>query len=104
MVCRVEIYSLLLKFRYAPESVRRDRPVYTHKSDVWSFGICVWEILTLASYDAPYVNDDAFISFCEQEGYGTEHDRKQHQYNLIVSYISERHTGSAFSILYTLWS
>jgi len=35
----------------APESLRHK--VYTHKSDVWSFGITVWEVLTFGA--RPYL-------------------------------------------------
>ncbi len=31
----------------APESLRKK--VYTHKSDVWSYGVTVWEVLTFGA-------------------------------------------------------
>ena len=39
----------------APESLHQN--VYTHKSDVWSFGITVWEVLTFGAH--PYQGLDA---------------------------------------------
>ena len=38
----------------APESIFRFE--YTHMSDVWSFGVTVWEILTYGRL--PYANSD----------------------------------------------
>lgn len=39
----------------APESLRQK--VYTHKSDVWSYGVTVWEILTFGA--RPYQGKSA---------------------------------------------
>ena len=36
-----------------------NNPVYSHKSDVWSFGITVWEILTYCD-KTPYTDEDDF--------------------------------------------
>ena len=40
----------------APESLRKK--IYTHKSDVWSYGVTVWEILTFGA--RPYHGMSAF--------------------------------------------
>ena len=39
----------------APESLKQK--VYTHKSDVWSYGVTVWEILTFGA--RPYQGKSA---------------------------------------------
>jgi len=39
----------------APESLRKK--VYTHKSDVWSYGVTIWEILTFGA--RPYGGNQA---------------------------------------------
>ena len=39
----------------APESI--ERSMYSEKSDVWSFGITIWEVMTRAI--APYATVDA---------------------------------------------
>eukprot|EP01119_Soliformovum_irregulare_P021401 TRINITY_DN7117_c0_g1_i4.p1 TRINITY_DN7117_c0_g1~~TRINITY_DN7117_c0_g1_i4.p1 ORF type:complete len:468 (-),score=161.24 TRINITY_DN7117_c0_g1_i4:22-1425(-) len=33
-------------FWTAPESLREDNPVVSHKSDVWSYGVVLWELVT----------------------------------------------------------
>ena len=38
----------------APESLEFEKQIYTHKSDVWSYGVTVWEILTFGAH--PYQN------------------------------------------------
>ncbi|ORU94781.1 MAG: hypothetical protein A6F71_09645 [Cycloclasticus sp. symbiont of Poecilosclerida sp. M] len=39
----------------APESLRKK--IYTHKSDVWSYGVTVWEVLTFGA--RPYQGKSA---------------------------------------------
>ena len=45
----------------APESLEKN--IYNHKSDVWSFGITTWEILSLCQYSEPYKNDKDYQEF-----------------------------------------
>ena len=93
----VKFYFLFVKFcfRYAPESIRIDSPVYTHKSDVWSFGICVWEILTLCEKSSPYVEDEPFIKFRELKENAA--GKKLAPYALILEYLNQKNIGEHMS-------
>jgi serine/threonine protein kinase len=55
---------------YAPECLC-DGGIYSHKSDVWSFGITIWEILNYCE-KIPYDDEDEYILFKQQFGkYGS---------------------------------
>ena len=63
---------------YAPESLEKN--IYNHKSDVWSFGITTWEILSLCQYSEPYKNDKDYQEF----------SRKYQKVNVLDCFISDR--------------
>ncbi|KAJ8034934.1 Tyrosine kinase receptor Cad96Ca [Holothuria leucospilota] len=52
MLVLIGIYQGRVPVRWlAPESLAQN--IYTSKSDVWSFGIVMWEIITLGSHPYP---------------------------------------------------
>ncbi|XP_053202197.1 tyrosine-protein kinase JAK2-like [Panonychus citri] len=55
---------------YAPESIRND-PIFTHKSDVWSFGVTLWELFSLGAIPDYPVNPNSIadlLKFLEGGG------------------------------------
>ena len=46
-----------LPFKWMSLEAMRDS-VFTEKSDVWSFGVCIWEMLTLGSTPYPTVDNN----------------------------------------------
>ncbi|XP_015794467.1 tyrosine-protein kinase JAK2 isoform X2 [Tetranychus urticae] len=57
---------------YAPESIKQD-PIFTHKSDVWSFGITLWELFSVGEVpDYPVANKNSIVDLIKfLEGGGT---------------------------------
>ena len=79
----------------APESIRpydslqQNRRYYTMKSDVWSFGVVIWEILT----NGEFPNLQRYTTFASSAG-----DQFQNQYELLK--LGERlKTQSSYSNL-----
>ena len=42
--------------------------IYTTKSDVWAYGVVLWEICTLGGFPYPYVADKELLGFLENSG------------------------------------
>ncbi len=58
-------FSVPVKW-HSPESLR-DR-IYTVKSDVWSYGICLWELVTMGRQPYPGVEPEKMLRLLE-DGY-----------------------------------
>ncbi|XP_058799626.1 receptor-type tyrosine-protein kinase FLT3-like isoform X2 [Phymastichus coffea] len=49
-----------------PEAIRRR--AFTNKSDVWSYGMCLWEIASLGDFPYSCFSDDALLRHLLEEG------------------------------------
>lgn len=48
-----------------PEAIRRR--AFTNKSDVWSYGLCLWEIATLGDFPYSRLDDDNLVQHLLEE-------------------------------------
>lgn len=56
----------LLPYRWMAPETLADSSVYSHKTDVWSFGIFLWELFTLAQMPYPNLKNEKLLDWLSE--------------------------------------